>query len=59
MTISTIPSEKLNFPLISFVVISIEYIEVVNSAWLAPTTNLDRYKVPTLDAKIASTHPKM
>ena len=54
-----IPSKKLNVALISFVVISIEYTEVVNNAWLAPTANLERYRLATLDDKIAMTHPMM
>ena len=54
-----IPSKKPNVPLISFVVISIEYTEVVNKAWLAPTANLDRYKLPTFVDQIAITHPMM
>ena len=54
-----IPSKKLNVALISFVVISIEYTEVVNNAWLAPTANLERYRLATLDDKIAMIHPMM
>ena len=54
-----IPSKKLNVALISFEVISIEYTEVVNNAWLAPTANLERYRLATFDDKIAMTHPMM